>query len=103
VLNPPPGLLALGMTASVGLGIGSAPLAVLPAGALTDREGRPAVWVLDPAANRAALRPVEVAGYGGDGSVLVRGGLEAGEQVVTAGVQQIEPGMPLTAWAGAAR
>ena len=80
-----------------------APVARLPATALTDRAGKAAVWVFDPARHRAELRPVEVAGYGGDGSLLVRGGLADGEQVVATGAGQIEPGMALTAWAGAAR
>ena len=103
VLDAPPGLLALGMTAAVNFGGSGAPVARLPASALTDSAGRPAVWVFDPALHRAALRPVEVAGYGADGSVLIRAGLAAGEQVVTAGVSEIEPGMALAAWAGAAR
>lgn len=103
VLDAPPNLVALGMTAAVSIGTASAPLAVLPASALTDQDGVAAVWVFDPAANRATLRPIEVAGYGGDGSLLVQSGLTAGEQVVTAGVQQIDPDMPLTAWVGAAR
>ncbi len=107
VLDPPPGLLALGMTAAVDFGGPDGGLAgqvaAIPATALTDADGRPAVWVLDPAAHRAALRPVEVAGYGADSSVLVRAGLAAGEQVVTAGVGQVTPDMALTPWAGAAR
>jgi len=98
-----PRTIALGMTAAVSFGNAGPPLAVLPASALTDQDGKPAVWVLDSAAHRAALRPIEVAGYAGDGSILVQAGLAAGEQVVTAGAQQIEPGMPFTAWAGTAR
>lgn len=103
VLDAPKDLIALGMTAAVSIGTAGSPLAVLPASALTDKDAKPAVWVLDPATHRAALRPVEVAGYGGDGSLLIRAGLAAGDQVVTAGVQQIDPDMPLTAWVGAAR
>jgi RND family efflux transporter MFP subunit len=103
VTDAPPDLLNLGMTASVSFGVAAAPVARLPATALTDRGGHPAVWVLDPARQRAALRPVEVAGYGGDGSVLVAGGLAEGDMVVTAGVGQIEPDAALTPWQGAAR
>ena len=103
VLDAPPDLLSLGMTASVRLRTAGPPLAPIPAAALTDRHGEPAVWVLDPEAGRAALRPVTVAGYGGDGSVLIGGGLAAGELVITAGVQQISPDLALAAWAGAAR
>ncbi len=103
VLDAPPNMLALGMTAIVTFGHAGDPLAVLPAAALTDTQGQPAVWVLDPASHQAALRPVEVAGYGSDGSVLIGAGLTAGEQVVTAGLHHIAPGMALTAWAGATR
>ena len=103
ILDAPPGLLALGMTATVSFGGGAAPVAVLPAASLTDREGHPAVWVLDPATHRATLRSVELAGYGGDGTVMVRAGLTDGEQVVTAGARQVDATMPLVAWAGAAR
>ena len=103
VLNAPRGVLALGMTAAVSFGLAGPPVVPLPPGALADIAGKPAVWVLDPAAQRATLRPVELAGYGPDGSLLVRAGLKAGEQVVTAGVQALGPSMKLTAWAGAAR
>ncbi len=103
VLDAPRGLLALGMTAAVSFGTAGPPLAALPASALTDKDGKPAVWVLDTKAQRAALRPVRVAGYRADGSVLVADGVADGEQVVTAGVGQIEPDMPVTPWPGAAR
>ena len=97
------GPLALGMTASVRFDTQGSPVAVLPASALVDQAGHPAVWVLDPAAQRAQIRPVQLAGYAQDGSMVVTQGLTAGEQVVTAGAGQIEPGMALTAWLGAAR
>lgn len=103
VLDAPADLLALGMTATVGFGGGGPPVALLPAAALTDQGGKPAVWVLDPAAHRAALRVVDIAGYGEDGSVAVRAGLAPGEQVVSAGVRQIDATLALTAWTGAIR
>ena len=104
VLHPPPTLLALGMTATVRfVAPPRASVAILPATAITDRDGAPAVWVFDPAAQHAALRPVRIASYGGDGSVAIASGLAPGERVVTAGVSEIDPGMRLVAWAGAAR
>lgn len=103
VPGAPSGLMQLGMTATVSFERPETPVARLPATALTDRDGKAAVWVLDPARGRADLRLVELVGYGGDGSLLVRTGLVSGEQVVTAGVGQIEPNMALTAWAGATR
>ena len=103
VQDAPPGLMGLGMTATVAFDRPETPVARLPATALTDRGGKAAVWVFEPARQRAVLRPIEVAGYGGDGSLLVRSGLADGEQVVTAGVGQIDGDMALTAWTGATR
>lgn len=103
VLDAPPGLLALGMTATVAFGQSGPPVARLPGTALTDRAGAPAVWVLDPARQRASLRTVEVAGYAGDGSILVRAGLRDGDQVVTAGIGGMDADLPVVAWAGPAR
>ena len=95
--------LALGMTASVRFPTGGPTMAVLPATALVDQNGHPAVWVLDPAKQRADLHPVELAGFAADGSMIVASGLQPGDQVITAGTGLIEPGMALTAWAGPAR
>ena len=108
VLDPPPGLLALGMTATVRFGGSGAPVAALPATALFDVDGSPAIWVLDPARQRAKLSKVSVAAYRGDGTVLVRqpaGGAAPaeGDQVITAGVGQVEPDMAVVAWRGAMR
>ena len=101
--DAPRDLVSLGMTASVRFAGTGPQVALLPATALADQSGRPAVWVLDPAAHRAALRPVQLAGYAADGSMVVAGGLAPGDQVITAGAGLLEPGMALTAWAGAAR
>ena len=104
VLDQPQNLLALGMTATVRfVAPPRAPVAILPATAITARNGAPAVWVFDPKEQHAMLQPVQIAGYGGDGSVAVASGLSPGEQVVTAGASQIDPNMRLVAWAGAAR
>ncbi len=101
--DPPKGLLALGMTATVAFDRPGPPVARLPATALVDRGGVPAMWVLDAQKQRAALRPVEVAGLDGQGAVLVQGGLREGEQVVTAGAGQIDAEMAVSAWPGASR
>ena len=104
VLNAPPALLGLGMTASVRfVAPPSTPVAILPATALTDHDRAPAVWVFDPARQHATLRPVSVAAYLGDGAVAIASGLTPGEQVVTAGASDIDPSMRLAAWAGATR
>lgn len=64
---------------------------VLPAQALTSQGGKAAVWVLDPASKAVTITPVEIVAY--DSGVIVVGkGLEAGQQVVTAGGQLLSPG-----------
>jgi multidrug efflux pump subunit AcrA (membrane-fusion protein) len=49
------------------------------------------VFVVDTGKNRLRLTPVDIAAYMTD-SVLIRKGLTAGEQVVTAGVSQLRDG-----------
>ena len=71
------------------------PLAMLPAAALTQSGGQPALWI----ARRDGVEPygtvelasVEIHGYRSD-SVLVSGPA-AGTLVVTAGVQKMAPGL----------
>lgn len=103
LLDRPDGI-ALGMTAAVRFVLpAGAKVALLPATALTDDHGRPAVWVLDPKRERAALKPVMVSAYRADGSVAIASGVSTGDQVVTAGVLQLDPELPVIAWPGPVR
>lgn len=89
VADPPP---AMGLSAAV-VGTGALKprrVVVLPWNALTTHEGAPAVWVVDPATNAVALRPVKVEGYELR-TVLVADGLRPGEVVVTDGQQLLRP------------
>lgn len=63
----------------------------LPLTALTQQQGRSAVWLLDPASMTVRLQPVEVGGADGN-TVMVAGGLSPGQMVVTAGVHVLTPG-----------
>ena len=108
VLDAPPALLALGMTATVRLATPPGPaVALLPATAITDEDGHPAVWVLNQAQgdapSHAERRPVTVAGYREDGLVAISGGLRPGDQVVTAGAAVLDPALPVVAWGGPSR
>lgn len=79
----------IGMTAELrvrGIG-GSAPR--LPLTAVFHRDGKPAVWVV--AEGRVALVPVTTGGIHGN-DVAITAGLDAGQRVVTAGVNRLEPG-----------
>ena len=70
-------------------------LASIPAAAITQSKGQPALWIARRAGNEpigtVELTPVEVHGYRND-EVLVSG-LPAGALVVTAGVQKMSPGL----------
>ena len=63
----------------------------VPASALTETDGRPAVWVVDPQSQTVSLRNVDVLRYD-PATVVISQGLETGEVVVTAGVQTLRPG-----------
>jgi RND family efflux transporter MFP subunit len=92
-----PRALPLGATATlVAQGAaGDAAVAAIPAAAITQSKGRPAVWVVrrdgaEPVGT-VELTEVSVHGYRND-EVLVSG-LPAGELVVIAGVQKMAPGL----------
>ena len=63
----------------------------IPASALTQANGHPAVWAVDPQSQTVSLRYVEVVRYD-PATVLVSNGLAAGDRVVTAGAQTLRPG-----------
>ena len=63
----------------------------LPASALTRTSGQPAVWLVDPATQTVSLRPVELARFD-PARIVVDGGIQPGDIVVTAGVQSLRPG-----------
>ena len=70
-------------------------VAAIPATALTQANGHPAVWLVKHAADkplgRVDLAPVVVHGYRNDLALV--SGVPAGGQVVTAGVQKMAPGL----------
>ena len=72
---------------------------VLPRGALYRWNDAPAVWVYDPASRTVAPRAVTLTRYDGD-RLILSGGLEPGERVVTAGVQFLYPGQVVGVAAG---
>ena len=62
------------------------PVIVLPGSALFDRDGGPAVWVVE--GSEVRLKPVTVARYETD-RIIVSDGLAQGDIVVTAGVNRL--------------
>ncbi len=76
-------------------------LVVIPWGALSSGNGRPAVWTVDPRSKSVSLRPITVEAYE-TGKVVVRGGLQPGEIIVTGGAQFLRPNQVVAFPEGAA-
>ena len=92
-MDAPPSAMRLGMTASVNIGInGERSDMVVPLSALTGLDGKPAVFVVDPANHVVRERSVNVDGVASDGARIIDG-LMAGDAVVIAGVQFLRDGM----------
>ena len=93
-VDAPPQAMRLGMTATVALAIDdeAAPM-VVPLTALTEERRRPSGVRRRPERTRScARRPSRVGGIAEDG-VRIASGLQAGDMVVTAGVQFLRDGM----------
>ena len=88
--NPPP-QLRFGMSIGGRLKGQAAPAVSLPLAALFEKNGAPAVWVLDRQSSMLTLRPVTVARYEAN-TVVVGSGLAKGDIVVTAGVNTLTVG-----------
>lgn len=63
----------------------------VPLPALYEKDGKPALWVVDPATSTVSLRPVVVGAYG-EAAVPVLSGLEPDDWVVAAGVHLLVEG-----------
>src|SRR2546423_3612821 len=83
-LNNPPDAMRLGATIVGQVKVQSDPVIQLPGVALTQSNGKPAAWVVDPARQTASLVPVTVGHYDAS-SAVVSQGLKDGDLVVTAG------------------
>jgi membrane fusion protein, multidrug efflux system len=90
IIDPPQGM-ELGSTVTGRIKLAAPPGMEIPASALTEANGRPAVWVVDPQGKTVSLREVDVLRHD-PASVVISQGLEKGDLVVTAGVQVLRPG-----------
>jgi RND family efflux transporter MFP subunit len=90
-LDNPPDAMRLGATVVGRVKVHSEPVIQLPGTALTQSEGKPAVWVVDPVKKTVSLVPVTVGHYDTSWAVVSHG-LKDGDLVVTAGVQALRPG-----------
>ena len=87
----PPEAMHLGSTITGRIKLSAPPGVEVPASALSEADGRPAVWVVDPKSMTVALRNVDVLRYD-PATVVISHGLQTGDTVVTAGVQTLRPG-----------
>ncbi len=79
-------------------GVAAAPQVLkLPTSALRQEGAGTAVWVLDPASMTVRSQAVQVATADGNEAVIA-GGLQAGQQVVAAGVHVLQPGQKVRLW-----
>ncbi|MCX7325997.1 MAG: efflux RND transporter periplasmic adaptor subunit [Hyphomicrobiales bacterium] len=89
-IDNPPTDLEFGLTATVTVSDReNEQVARLPLSSLFNQGTGPSVYVVNPADGALTLKPVDVLGYEAR-DVLIRGGIAAGEQVVTLGVQKLD-------------
>jgi membrane fusion protein, multidrug efflux system len=90
IVNPP-GAMRLGATVVGRLRLNPAHAISIPATALTEIDGRPSVWIVDPPSSTVSMRRIEILRFD-PATVVVSDGLRVGDIVVTAGVQALHPG-----------
>jgi RND family efflux transporter MFP subunit len=90
LIDPPAGL-RLGSTVTGRMRIDTASSIEIPGSALVRQGAQSAVWIVDPKTQTVSPRPIDVASHDAD-RVVVAGGLEPGDVVVTAGVQALHSG-----------
>jgi RND family efflux transporter MFP subunit len=90
IIDPPPSM-QLGSTVTGSIKLAAPSGFQIPPSALTEAEGSPAVWVVDAMNKTVSLRRVDVSRYDPT-DIVVSQGLDAGDIVVTAGVQTLHPG-----------
>lgn len=97
IADPGPSV-ALGMTATVHLAPASGGDGyVLPLSSLLRAGEKPAVWVVDRKTGALTLAPVEVREYRQE-HVVLAGGVQPGDLVVTAGVQKLDEAVIVRPW-----
>lgn len=91
--NPPPEM-RLGASVTGRMETEAISVIEIPASALTRTNEQPAVWIVDPSNKTVSMRNIDVARFD-QASVTVSHGLQAGDVVVTAGVQALHPGQTI--------
>lgn len=90
ITDPPPAF-TLGSVTFGCVRLAPRQVVLLSASALDSSTDSPAVWIVDPATLAVTLKPVSIASYETE-KVVIDGGLEPGERVVTEGAKMLRPG-----------
>ena len=90
-LDNAPDTMRLGATVVGSVTLSPEPVVSIRGTALIQIDGKPAVWVVDPATGKVAARLVGVVRYDSS-AVVISNGLKDGDVVVTAGVHALRPG-----------
>ncbi len=90
-LSGPAAAMRLGATVVGQMVLNPVEAVLIPTPALTESNGKPAVWLVDTVRERVTRRALSVLRYDSD-AVVGSGGLPHGETVVTAGVHVLRPG-----------
>jgi RND family efflux transporter MFP subunit len=93
-LTDPPVAMRLGATVNGTMRLEADQVISIPPSALTEFNRQPAVWVVDPQKLTVSLRNIEILTFD-QAAVSVAHGLEAGDIVVTAGIQALHPGQTI--------
>ncbi len=91
----PPADMRLGSTVVGRLKLAAAEVIEIPPSAVVRSDRQSSVWVVDPKTGTVSSRPIDIASSDPN-RVEVRGGLNPGDVVVTAGVQALRPGQKVT-------
>ncbi|SHE46987.1 efflux RND transporter periplasmic adaptor subunit [Vibrio gazogenes] len=91
-LIDPPALMGLGAIVKGQLQLPTIDQVIVPKAALTRQGDQPAVYVVDRQSSELRLKLISVTRYSDD-ALYVSSGLDAGDQVVIAGVNQLRPGL----------
>lgn len=95
-IEAPPKEMVLGASVTVTARSAAQTAFMVPWTAITSREGKSAVWLIEPGSSTVALRDVEVQSFESD-RVVVKAGLRSDEVVVTRGGQLLRPGQRVEA------
>ncbi|MGH8139632.1 MAG: efflux RND transporter periplasmic adaptor subunit [Steroidobacteraceae bacterium] len=90
-LDSPLDTMRLGATVTGSMTLSAQPVVSIPGAALIQIDGKPAVWVVDPATRKVGMRIVTIMRYDAS-SAIISSGLKNGDIVVTAGTHALHPG-----------